>query len=88
MCMDMDTATDLDTFILIRPCSDLCHTIRVDRWACPLFRHFSCLLPPFFPAGGKKVPKISKITREEMEQLIELVCKRVPLYDQSSCDYN
>ena len=31
--------------------------------------------------------KISKITKEETEQLIDLVRENVPLYDQSSSDY-
>ena len=37
ICTDMNTATDpdKDTFILIRPCSNLCFTIQVNGWACP-----------------------------------------------------
>ena len=33
LCIDTDTATDVDTetFILIRPCGDLCHTVWVSR---------------------------------------------------------
>ena len=42
----------------------------------------------FFPAGGKTITKISKITKEEMEQYTELVHENVPLYDQSSSDYS
>ena len=38
----------------------------------------------FFPAGGKTMHEISKITKEETEQLIELVCQNVTLYNQSS----
>ena len=34
------------------------------------------------------MPKISKITKEETEQLTELVRGNVPLYDQSSSDYS
>ena len=34
------------------------------------------------------MPKISKITREETKQLIELVREKIPLYDQSSSDYS
>ena len=33
------------------------------------------------------MPNISKITREETEQVIELVRVNVPLSDQSSSDY-
>ena len=34
------------------------------------------------------MPKISKITEEETEQLIELIRENVPLCDQSSSDYS
>ena len=34
------------------------------------------------------MPKISKITKEETEQLMELVRENVHLCDQSSSDYN
>ena len=34
------------------------------------------------------MPKISKITKEETKQLIELVQENDPLYDQSSSDYS
>ena len=54
----------------------------------PYFRHFLCCFLPFFPASGKTMPKISKITKEETEQLTELVRGNVPLYDQSSSDYS
>ena len=91
MCTDTDTATDpdTDTFILIGPCSDLCRTVWINGWACPIF---SSIFVPFpailFPAGGRTMPKISKITREDTEQIIELVCENVPLHDQSSSDYS
>ena len=52
------------------------------------FCHFLCPFLPFFPAGGKIVPKISKTTKEEMEWLTELVCENVPLYDRSSSEYS
>ena len=42
--MDMDTATDPDTLILIRLCSDLCCTVRVNGWACPFIFVTSCAL--------------------------------------------
>ena len=42
MCTDTDMATGM--FILIGPCSDLCRTVQVNRWACPFF---SLLLVPF-----------------------------------------
>ena len=42
----------------------------------------------FFPAGGKTMHEISKITKEETKQLIELVQENDPLYDQSSSDYS
>ena len=34
------------------------------------------------------MPKISKITKEETEQHIELVRESVPLYDQNFSDYS
>ena len=34
------------------------------------------------------MPKISKITKEETEQLMELIRENVHLCDQSSSDYN
>ena len=46
MFTDMDIAVDLDveTFILIQPCSDLCHIVQVNGWAC---LSFASLLVPF-----------------------------------------
>ena len=54
----------------------------------PDFSHFLCHFTPFFAASGKTMPKISKLTREETEQLVELVHENVPLYDQRSSDYS
>ena len=63
--------------------------VRVNRCAglpltfvtsCAIFRHFS-------QPVEKTMPNISKITREETEQVIELVRVNVPLSDQSSSDY-
>ena len=91
MCKDMDATMDLDTdiFFLIGPCSDLGHTYGLTEGHIPYFGHFLCHLPPFFPAGGKTIPTISKITTEEMKEPVELVRKNVPLYDQqSSSDYS
>ena len=68
MCTDTDTTRDMDTFILIRLCSDLCHTVGVNGWACLLFLSLLVQFLPFFPAGGKSMLKINKITKEEMEQ--------------------
>ena len=46
MRMDVDTTRDLDAdmFILIETNSNLCHSVCVNGWACPLF---SSLLVPF-----------------------------------------
>ena len=89
-CTDTDTATvpDAETFILIGPCGDLCRNVRVNEWACP---SFASLPVPFraFPSCRWKstcdpaMPKISKITKEDTEQLTELVRENV-LFDQSS----
>ena len=95
MCTDTDTATDsaTNTFILIWPCSDLCRTVQVNGWVC---LSFSSLLVPFVAILSCRwkspcdpaMPEISKITKDETEQLIALVWENVALYDQSSDDYS
>ena len=64
----------------------MCCTVQVNGWACP---SFASLLVPF-PAFlfDPAMPKISKITQEETEQLIGLVHENVALYDQSYDDYS
>ena len=56
-------------------------------------RHFLCLFWSFFLAGGKArvipaVPWISKITKDETEQLTAQVRENVAFYDQNSDDYS
>ena len=76
MCLDMDTAMDpvTETFILIRICSDLCHTIQVNRWACLSFvtlLQFLCLFSTFFHASGKACvlqPCLRSATSQRMRQ--------------------
>lgn len=59
----------------------------------PHLRHCLCLFSPFFLAGGKAhvipaTPKVSKMTKEETEQLIELVQENVALYNPGFDDYS
>ena len=42
----------------------------------------------FFLPVEKNMPKIRKITKDEMKQLNELVRENVPLYDKSSSNYS
>ena len=90
MCTDTDTAADpdTDTFILIGPCGDLCRTVRANGWACPLFFVTSCAISRhfFLPMEKKNMQKISTITKEETEQLTDLVRENVRLCDQSCRD--
>ena len=56
-------------------------------------RHFLRLFSPFSLTGGKTrvvpaVPWISKITKDETEQLTALVRENVAFYDQNSDDYS
>ena len=44
MCTDTATDPDMETFILMGPCSNLCGTVWVNRWVCLLFAR---LLVPF-----------------------------------------
>ena len=80
MCVDTDVAMDpdIETFILIRPCSDLCHTVQVNGWAFLSFAPLLVAFPDMLSCQWNSVcdltiPKISKIMKEETEQLIELV---------------
>ena len=56
MCTDKHTATgpDTDAFILMGPCSDLCRTVMVNGWVCPLFSSLLVSFPAIFPCRWKK----------------------------------
>ena len=95
MCTDMDPAMDpdMETLILIGPCSDLCCSVWVNRWSClsisfaSLFVLFLAIL--FCQWKGtcdQAMSKISKVTKEETQQPTELVRENVALYNQSSDD--
>ena len=78
MCTDTATDSGTETFILIGPCSDLCRTVRVNGWVCLSF--WSLLVPflailscPWKSPCDPAMPEISKITKDETEQLIALV---------------
>ena len=49
--------------------------------SCAISHHFFLLVEI-------NMPKISRLTKEETEQLIELVCENITLYDQSCSDYS
>ena len=86
MCTDTHTATDLDTekFILIRPCGDLCHAVRINRSACPsiasLFVPFNTILScQCNSMCDPAMPKNSKIMKQETKKLREMVQENVAL---------
>ena len=56
----MDLDPDTDMFILIRPCSDQCHTIGVNGWVYPLFLSIAP-----FPASGKPCPRSAKLPKKK-----------------------
>ena len=95
MCTDMDPAMDpdMETLILIGPCSDLCCSVCVNRWSS-LSISFASLFVLFLAiifcqwksTCDQAMPKLSKVTKEETEQPTELVQENVALYDQSSDD--
>ena len=92
MCTDTDTAADpdTDTFILIGPCGDLCRAVPygLTDGRVPYFLSLLVLFPAIFSYRWKKknMQKISTITKEETEQLTELVRENVRLCDQSCRD--
>ena len=75
---DMAMDPDIETFILMGACSNLFHTIQVNGWECPSLASLLVPLPAILSCRCKNtcdpsMPKISKITKEETEQLTELV---------------
>ena len=77
----------------IGPSSDLFRTVRFNGWAC---LSFASLLVFFLAVlscrwkntCGPAMPEISKITKDETEQLIALVRENVALHHQSFDDYS
>ena len=95
MCTDTDTATDsgTETFILIRPCSDLCRTVRVNGWVCLSF--WSLLVPflailscPWKSPCDPAMPEISKITCDPaMPEISKITCDpAMPEISKITCD--
>ena len=89
--MAMDPVTE--TFSLIGPCRDLCHTVRANAWARPSFASLPVPFNAILSCWCKSLcdpamPKISKIMNEETEQLTALARVNVTLGNQSSDDYS
>ena len=84
---------DMEMFILIGPCSDLCHIKWVNGWVC---LSFVSLLVPFLTipscwwkiACDPAMPQISKTIEDETAQLVALVRENVAFCDQGSDDYS